>query len=64
MGHGRKRSSVRSCGPSSGSVRAKPVAHTVEDDHFAIEVVEGAQTKVAVAQDICDGDVAVVDTFE
>ena len=63
-GDRRERGAVGWRRPGGGSVRAQPVANAVEDDHLAIEVVEGAQAEVAVTQDVGDGDVAVVDAFE
>ena len=40
------------------------VADAVEDDHFAVEAVEGAHTEVAVAQELTDGHLAIVDAVQ
>ena len=63
-GDRREGGAIRWRGPGGGSVGAQPVANAVEDDHLAVEVVEGAQAEVAVAKDVGDGGVAVVDAFE
>ena len=40
------------------------IADAVEDNHFAVEAVEGTHAKVAVAQELTDGHFAIVDTVQ
>ena len=39
-------------------------AHALVDDHFAVEVIEGADPEVAVLQQLGNGDGSVVDAIE
>ena len=40
------------------------VTDSVEDDHFAVETVEGTYTEAAVAQEFTDGHLTVVNTVQ
>ena len=51
-------------GQGYGAVVAHLVADAVEDDHFAVEAVEGTHTEVAVAQELTDGHLAIVDAVQ
>ena len=51
-------------GQGYGAVVTHLVADAVEDDHFAVEAVEGTHTEVAVAQELTDGHLAIVDAVQ
>ena len=51
-------------GQGYGAVVAHLVADAVEDDHFAVEAVEGTHTEVAVAQELTDGHLTIVDAVQ
>ena len=40
------------------------VADAVEDDHLAVEAVEGTHAKVTVAQELTDSHFTIVDTVQ
>ena len=40
------------------------VADAVEDDHLAVEAVEGTHAKVTVAQELTDSHLTIVDTVQ
>ena len=64
VGHHGKWGALVEVSDAGFAVGGELVAYAVEDEHLAVEGVEGAEAEVAFAQDVADGELAVVDAVE